>query len=120
MSAPTAQFYDDTNTDDTKGYTINQNLVTSYTITGTGATANAGITASVTCTGGNSVKVNGTAVTCGSGNSILATTDAAGTVNFLVTGTSLPTQLTLSTGATTKTKWVIVDKAAPLPFPTRN
>jgi hypothetical protein len=115
MSAPTAQYFDDTNTDDTKGYTVNQNLVTSYTITGTGATASAGLTATVTCTGGTSVKVNGTAVTCGSTNEILATTDATGKVDFLVTGTALPTKLTLSTGTSTKTKWVIVDKAAPAP-----
>jgi hypothetical protein len=113
MSAPTSQFFDDTNTDDTKGYTINQNLVTSYTISGAGATASAGVTATVTYSGGSSVKINGTSVS--SGSEVLATSDASGNVTFLVTGTTLPTQLTLRTGTGTKTKWVVVDKAAPAP-----
>jgi hypothetical protein len=117
MSAPTAQFFDDTNTDDTKGYTINQNLITSYTISGAGATASAGLTASVVCTGGDTVKVNSTAMTCNgsTSNSVLVTADSSGGVAFLVTGTSLPTKLTLSTGTGSKTRWVIVDKAAPAP-----
>lgn len=116
LTAPTSQVLDDTNTDDTKGYIINANLVTSYTITGTGATASAGQTATVSYTGGTAVKVNG--VAAASGSQVLTTADSSGKVTYIVSATSLPTQFTIQTGAGTKSKWVVVDKVTPAADPT--
>jgi hypothetical protein len=124
VSAPTTQIYDDTAAEDTANYLANVNLVRSLTVTGAGSTPNAGVAATVTCSGSfTGLAVGGTTISsCSSSTTVLATADAAGTTNWVgswtaaTAGSWIRVQV-VGAGTGRVNKAVQVQFISPTPFP---
>jgi len=111
LTSPTSNYIDDTNTDDTKGYQLNT-TVTSITVSGAGASASASQAVTVATAGSwTGLTVAGNTITSSS-QVILVNADASGNISLPASWTSAGTQLTISTGTGSNTKWVIIDPVA--------